>query len=196
MIWRTTARAAAALLAAAMLLAGCLPQSKQPIDSLDHAIPEARLAGVWTGTADDETIYAHFLPDGAAFDVVVVSHRQGTDGPGGSWSHYWLYPTRLGEQTYFNAHQISDGGKPSDAEWFYFVRYQIAADGALSLWTMSPDAVEKAVDQGLKVKGTRDNFGVDLTIDATSAEIRDWLQKADQAKLFPEQTIVLKKAAP
>ena len=187
-----------ALLIAGLLLAGCLPKSRQPIDTIEHALNEPRLAGVWTGKFENETTYAHFLPDGAAYDVLVVSHRDDDGEHRGTWSRYRLYPTRVGAETYMNVQVVSDDGKPAgpEGEFYHFLRYTISNAGELAVWSISPEAVEKDIAKGLKGEVLKKILGDDVVIEATPAEIRAWLQGSDQQVLFKSRIALLKQINP
>ncbi len=168
-----------------LVLAACVPESANPLSAQDQAAADPRLFGRWRGQFEDETSYLHILQkDDALAEIVMVNHQQ---DHGGSWSVLSAFPTRLGAATYLNVKFLTDGDKPAndDVSNFYICRYEVTADGALLVWTMSEDAVAAAIAGGSLAGSVEKGRYIDtIKITAGSAELAAFVAKSDPRRLF------------
>jgi len=174
-------------LALAVLLGGCLPQSREPIAPASEAITEPRLAGLWVGERNGQAIYVHvLLRDLGMMDVLTVSHE--SDGRG-DWDLYGAYVTVAGAQRYINLQPSGARGanETETPEPYFFAAYELAGRDRLSVRFLSNRALSAAIDANrLAGTVTRDIGGPSVELTDSAAHIRDFLATASPRDLFDD----------
>ncbi|HTR57328.1 MAG TPA: hypothetical protein VMM27_04055 [Casimicrobiaceae bacterium] len=160
-------------------IAGCI-ESKYPVSPAEGAAPDPALYGLWRSNDKGEVVYVHVgpkFPPGATPGtpartmVIVIDHNMS----GISDDAYLGHPSRIGAQRYLNLEQIRDG-KPAG---FVFVKYALSENNnALNFWTMSEEAVKRAIGAG-QIEGTISGTApvADLVITSNSDAIEKFLRE-------------------
>lgn len=174
-------------------LAGCLPVSQNPLSPPEKAVADSRLAGVWYGKSGEDTVFLHFVAGkGAAMDAVEVDHEKSGDAQA---NLYTLFPSVIDGVRYLNIREK----KGAEKKPYYLARYQLSANGTLTIWMMSEKAVARAVkNEKLAGKITPKNSGdrsvdQDITITASTERLAAFLRKSDPEILFSEKFGSFKK---
>lgn len=157
-------------LAAAALLAACLPESEHPIAAADPAGDDPRLWGSWMSAAEDGFMIAHvFATEEGTLRVAMAEH--GVEGRG-EIETYDVHVTNLPSGDYLNV--MVSGSEPG----YLIARYQFDGIDALSVWFSGNAALEQAVKEG-KLAGTAKMEGgmTDLRITATPEQWQAFLAK-------------------
>ena len=167
-----------ALVAALLAVAGCLPESEQPLAPPDLGGGDARLLGAWLHVSEDGYgIYHAFKTDRADWDLVVASH----DVEGiGEIETYTGHTSRLDGVDYLNV--LVTGSE----EGYLFLRYEFIDSDHVRITFFETDALVEAVRSGkLPGKLIEESSGPDVRITANSKEWRDYLAQAPSG-LFGE----------
>ena len=185
-------RMALALLCAS--IAGCLPESKNPIASPRDSFLDVRLEGAWQAREDGESpAYYHFRHQKSAPWIRIISvgpeQRQGL-----SVISYDALSTRLGAHTYLSFRALSEDGKIGRSG-YNFARYDFDWLGRLRIYALVSeselgDAVRSRRLRGT-VKGTASDAHVKLT--DTSAHIAAFIVASDAKRLFDGKPMLLRK---
>lgn len=172
--------ARAAVCGLLLLLAGCLPDSVNPLSPADQATPAPELLGLWRSEAEDASLYLHaFLGEDGRLDVVLVSHE--ADGSGDSeW--YAGHVTEIrgddGEGRRFlnlqPATPASEGAEP-----YVIIGYELDGD-RLAASFLSPEILAAAIAAGrLAGEVGEGSFGLDVRLTGPGAEIAEFLAAAN-----------------
>ena len=163
-------RRMAAGLAVAALLAGCLPESEQPIAAADPAKNDARLWGSWLSEEEDGYMVAHvFATEDDKLSISLAEH--GVEGFG-EIDTYDAHVTNLPSGDYLNV--VVTGSEAG----YLIGKYQFDGTDAVSVWFPGNAALEQAVKSG-KLAGTTKMEGgmTDVRITATSEQWQEFLAK-------------------
>jgi len=176
----------------ALLLAGCLPDSINPVTPPQDAVAAPELFGLWAATVEDATIYAHvFRSDGNRLGVATVSHE--ADGSGDT-DHYSAHVSETGGRRFLNL-QTEDAAAAGDKPYSIF-GYDIGNDGKLALRFLSTETLAQAIADGrLTGKVQEDSLGRSVRLSGSSAEIAAFLAEADPKTLF-ERAMVFQPVEP
>jgi hypothetical protein len=178
------ARRLAAVACAAVLLAGCLPESENPIAPLAAAVDDPDVAGAWSSHQENEIIYLHVVrQDGNLFQLVWIDHF--VDGRG-HFVGFDAYITPIGGRRFVNL-VPRDGGDSGLSGGHVFGAYEYTADDQLTIRLVRNEAIESAINAGqLRGRVERNTPEADVLITDESARIADFLAAADPAALFAE----------
>jgi len=186
------------LLAAAALLTGCLPQSKNPIAPPSQTFADRRLEGVWEQKADDGSrSYFHMarrIDRGTPWlDVADVSHRDENKGLG--FDGYTALSAKIGNERFLSFKNSRLTGSPTPAGTFSFARYDFTWRGDLRIWLLSEDALAEAVRAGQlhgKVKGS--GFSLDVKLTDSSARLAEFFSSPENVHhFFNDKPMVLRR---
>jgi hypothetical protein len=198
-------------IAAALLLAGCLPvTSKTPVGTTVGLGADEALYGTWIGRSEDQpdkdqkdkdrkekgVLYLHFLKgkDADTFSVLwVVTGSGKNDSESMSFT---VSTAKLGANRYINAVQTAENGKPIDDRLKGAnipLLYRFGKHHTLTLSLLDEDKVKEAIKAG-KIAGTVEpgNFG-DVTITADGPVLDAFMATPEAAKLF-KVFVVLRRA--
>jgi|SRR5215470_5880968 len=170
-------RAVAGLLLSAVL-AGCMPESKEPLAPPSSALPEPRLVGTWFARMDDDQVYLKIRQrDGNWFDI--ASFDTAKDGKD-TLVYYRGYITQAGSRRIANLQEIGSG-----TNGYFFATYRLESANRLVVRFVGEKAVADAIKAGrLKGEVKESSLGNDVTISDEPAHIADFLAGADAATLF------------
>jgi hypothetical protein len=176
----------------ALLLAGCLVDSKNPIAPPDPEGIDPEILGTWGATGDDGPIFVHvFQPkDGVPGGVEVIAVGFEKD-KSGSVDRYCGHLSRVQKHHFINlVGPVEDCAKIAGQPYF-FVAYDISLDGVLTVNLMREETVKKAIDSG-KLAGEKDTTGAATAhITAESDAIRAFLL-GDTGDLW-DRTLTLRR---
>ncbi len=191
-----TNKAKALILAAALGLAACLPDSINPLGDPQTAPPDARLVGDWAGTMNDEPATLSVTSgEGAMLNFRVVT----TDADGKKdWVLLDGFPDELKKRTYMNMKFREETDKVYDpAEQNFFVcRYVLTDDGTLTVWTMAEQPVVDAIADG-GINGSVDPGKGDRSIHITDSNVMlaDFIENSNPDIVFGHKIAVFHRAA-
>jgi len=189
-----------------LLLAGCFPESKNPLSSPATSRIDARIAGVYEQKKESEkqdSAYWHFHYRGAAagqdqkprvtttIEIIGVSHpaESGLDG-----ARYHAFATRLGGHDYLSF--VEQKGGSAKKENYSFARYELNWRGDLHLWLLDTNSVAAAIKSGkLRGKVRTNQFGTDVLLTDTTANLAAFVAASDPAKLFGKKPMVFRRLA-
>lgn len=193
-----TIRLVSALLAAAsLLLAGCLPESKNPLSTPKTSAIDTRLEGIYVQRRekrDDDLNGWHFhyremSADGRNtvtpwLDVLNVEHRKGGALKSDA---YRALTAHIGGQDYMSFIEV--GGVSA---LYRFARYEVSWSGDIRVWLVDTDALAAAVKTG-KLHGTVKVSGStkDVMITDSTDRLAAFVAASDPVKLFSGKPLVL-----
>jgi hypothetical protein len=180
-------RRMAAGLAVAALLAGCLPESEQPVAAADPAKNDARLWGSWISEAEDGYMIAHvFATEKDTLSISLAEH--GVEGLG-KIETYDVHVTNLPSGDYLNV--VTTGSEAG----YLIGKYQFDGTNAVAVSFVGNAALEQAVKSG-KLAGTTKVEGgmTDVRITATSEQWQAFLAKPPAG--FFDEPISFKRVGP
>ena len=196
----------AALVVGALLLAGCLPESKNPLSTPSASRIDARLEGAFAARDTDhkgKVDYWHFhyrglrteagAPDRTTpwLEVLTVEPRK--DG-GLKTERYEALTTRLGGHDYFSFIELPDSGGKKKALPYSFARYEVTWRGDLHVWLASEKAFAAAVKAGqLRGQVIPGKFGDSVKITDTTAHLAAFVAAGDPKVLFSAEPLVLRR---
>ena len=189
------------LAAASLLLAGCLPESKNPLSTPQTSTIDVDLEGVYMpnkkGSDDSSLSTMHFhyrsvKADGSfritpLLDVLEVTHEIDS----GLITHaYQMLITHIGNQNYMSFRDLGKSGV--HATTYSFARYEIGWRGTLRVWLINSDAVAQAIQAG-KLHGTvkTHKYSKDILITDSTDRLAAFVKESDPAKLFAGKPMVL-----
>lgn len=185
------------LASACVFIAGCYPESVNPLSAPAASLFDDRLPGVYEQREADEKTFWHLryraLPvKGGAEDepipkleVVRISHLKNNRGL--ETNRFDVLATRIGKKNYFSFVELQDGGGKTPVT-YGLARYEVNWLGEVRVWMASKTAFAEAVKSG-QLKGKISGDSVALT-DSTES-LAAFVAAADPKKLFGGQSIVL-----
>lgn len=191
----------ALLAAASLLLAGCLPESKNPLSTPANSTVDHRLEGIYVArrdNKDDDLSSMHFHYRGVTangqvratpwLEALQVDHEKTGRL---KTSAYQMLTTHIGGQDYMSFQAI-DKDKGSKAKAPYcFARYEFSWNGTLRVWLINPDAAAQAIQSG-KLHGTVKvrKYSKDIAITDSTERLAAFVKASDPAKLFEGKPMV------
>jgi hypothetical protein len=160
------------------VLAGCMPESKEPLAPPSAALPEPRLVGIWFARVEDDQVYLKIRRrEGNWFDIANFNTaKEGKD----TLVYYRGYITQAGGRRIANLQEIggANGG-------YFFATYRLESGNRLVVRFVGEKAIADAIKAGrLKGEVKESSLGNDVTITDDPARIADFLAGADAATLF------------
>ena len=180
-------RRMAAGLTLAALLAGCLPESEQPVGAADPAKNDARLWGSWLSEEEDGYMVGHvFATEDDKLSISLAEH--GVEGLG-EIETYEVHVTNLPSGDYLNV--VVTGSEAG----YLIGKYQFDGTNTVSVSFVGNAALEQAVKSG-KLAGTTKMEGgmTDVRITATSEQWQAFLAKPPAG--FFDEPISFKRIGP
>jgi len=203
---RMNTRPFALLLAVACLfLAGCLPESKNPLSTPAGSLFDPHLEGVYQQRETDEVAFWHFRyrrenrGQGHEHDVSpwidVLTAGHSKDGSL-ERSRYEALVTQIGGANYLSFISLpSDGAKKRPVR-YSFARYAVNSRGDLRIWLAHESAFVAAVKAGkLRGKVTPHKFGDSVEITDPTPHLAAFLAASDPQTLFAGKPMVLRRVA-
>lgn len=187
-----------------LLLAGCLPESKNPLSTPANSTVDHRLEGVYAPRKDnknDDLSDMHFHYRGIKvngqarstpwLEVLEVTHQK--DGSMKAQAYHVL-TTHIGGQDYMSFQEL---GKGDGKATYSFARYEFSWNGTLRVWLINSDAVAAAI-KARKLHGTvkTHKYSKDITITDSTKRLAAFVKASDPAKLFEGKPMVLHRIAP
>lgn len=185
----------------ALLLAGCLPDSVNPLSPPDQGVAAPELLGLWAMPAEDVTLYVHVLrgPENRLV-IATVSHE---DDGSGAVERYEAHVTAIGSVRFasFRLAAEPDGAAEADATAPAVTPYAIVgyvADAeTLTVSFLDPDTLARAIAEGrLAGEVETDSWGTTVRLTGSGAEIRAFLASADPATLFGRRLALVRLPPP
>jgi hypothetical protein len=178
---------------ALLLLAGCLPESRNPIAPPTAAVADPRVLGIWVTQIEDEVVYLHVLRDKEnIYDLVSVSHRP--DGSGAT-DLYEGYIVKVGDRAFANLQPVGDSNAEGNdpAPTYFFVSYDLDGNDELTVHYLAEQPLIDAIAAGnLTGEVTQDQLGRNILLTDEPARIAAFLAAADPATLF-DQTMTFRR---
>lgn len=196
----------AILAVASLLLAGCLPESKNPLSTPTTSRIDSRIGGVYVQQKEgrkEDSAFWHFHYRGASpgknqqprtttkIEIVGVSHQSegGLDG-----ARYYAFATRLGGHDYLSFVEEKNGSAKEGN--YSFARYEVNWRGDLRLWLLDEDALAAAIKSGrLRGQVRTGKFTKDVLLTDTTVNLSAFVAASDPATLFRKTPLVLRRLA-
>lgn len=173
-----------------LLTTGCIVESDNTLADPDPKQDDKRLAGTWVIAERTGAVMFSAVPDEKStgrYHVVYVEVKPGLDKPV-QHTRYTVWRSVIAGKAFLNIVPVDAPAKTMIAA------YDIDGQGRLMLRLMSTKFVATAVDAG-KLKGTvkRGQYGEDVRITASRAELAAFVAAADRNALFSAKTGLLHK---
>lgn len=182
-------------LALLVMLASCVPESVNPLGSPAPSAADSRLEGNWLEIKNPQNSLVFTGTEAPWLQVLCadISKEAKED------EEYNVYPTTIDKAHFLNVRgfEKDDSGNRKESAEFLFLRYEIDADGNLSIWSMDEDIVVKAI-KAQKLKGSVQSKDGDKTVilkDST-ANLVKFIEKTGAEKLFHREFGTYRKAPP
>lgn len=191
----------ALLAAVSLLLAGCLPESKNPLSTPATSTIDPRLEGIYVqrrekGDDDLNGWHFHYRETNANgritvtpwLEVLNVEHRKGGALKGDA---YRALTTHIGMQDYLSFIQL--GGTTA---LYSFARYEVSWSGDIRVWLVNTEALAQAVKTGkLHGKVKTSKLGQDVLITDSTERLAAFVAASDPTKLFNGKPLILYRLA-
>lgn len=170
---------------AALALAGCLPDTINPLGDPAIANPETEVLGQWIGTLDGTPAKLTITPKEGA----MLEFRVETLMPGGEneWVILEGFPAAAGDDKYMNVKLREEPDKVYDPiqENYYILRYRLARGGEMIVWAMDEQRVINAIVDGF-VNGAVDpsSEGRIIHITDSTVVVRQLVEVSNPERLF------------
>jgi hypothetical protein len=194
--------------AVSVIFAGCLPESKYPLSTPADSRLDDRLEGVYIEEkkdAKESPAYWHFHYRGASsgpkgeartttwLEVLGVIHEKqgGLDA-----TKYRALATRIGGNDYLSFVTLPAVEKTGAPLLYSFARYEVTWRGDLRIWVANEGAWGDGVKAGkLRGKVKSSQFGDDVLLTDTTANLAAFLAAGDPKKLFTEEPMRFRRIA-
>ena len=194
--------------AASLLLAGCLPESNNPLSTPANSTIDSRLEGIYAQRReknDDELGGWHFHYHGAKagpngqphttpwLEVLSVSHVK--DG-GLKGDAYRALTTHIGVHDYLSFFELGAGADKGKATLYSFARYEVNWAGDLRVWMANSEAFAQAINSG-KLRGTvkHQKTGDDVMLTDSTENLAAFVAAGDPGTLFSGKPLVFYRLA-
>lgn len=191
-----------------LLLAGCLPESKNPLSTAATSTIDARLEGVYAQRqekSDDAPAYWHFHYRGTKpgtdqspgrtpwIEILGVSHEKAS---GLDIAHYRALATHLGGHDYLSFVDLGADGARKSRGHYSFARYEVNWRGDLRIWFADNSALAAAIKSGqLRGQVKVSKYATDVLLTDTTAHLAAYFAATDPAKLFSAKPMVFRRVA-
>jgi hypothetical protein len=187
----------------ALGLAGCLPESKNPLSLPEKSTIDPRLEGVYVQRrekGDDGLSVWHLhyrgekSPEGKLhrtpwLEALNIVHP--TD-EGLKGAAYRALTTTLGDHNYISFVELGPVGSKSPPSLYRFARYEISLSGDLRIWLMDTKIVANAVTAGTlhgEVRHTQ--AGDDVLLNEPTDHLVAFVRGSDTSRLFGGKPLIL-----
>ena len=194
--------------AGGFLLAGCLPESKNPLSTPATSRVDSRIEGVYEQRkekASGASGYWHFHYRGAKpgpdkrarvttwIEMLSVAHEAQS---GLTTTSYRALATRLGGRDYLSFVEVDSDGMTRNGQNYRLARYDFSWTGDLRIWDLDNEAMAAAITSGkLRGKVTIRKNSKDVLITDTTPRLAAFVATSDPAKLFSKKPIVFQRLA-
>jgi hypothetical protein len=198
------------LLLCTLLLAGCLPESKNPLSSPSASRIDRRLEGVYAPRgkdSDDGKEYWHFHYRGVRTEssqdaprktpwLEIMSVESRKDG-GLKTQRYEALTTTIGGRDYMSFIEIPTGGAKTKSLPYKFARYEVNWRGDVRIWIAGDKAFAAAIKAG-KLRGSvvKGKFADTIKITDTTERLSAFIAASDPKVLFGGDSMALRRIAP
>jgi hypothetical protein len=177
----------AASLGLALLAAGCLPESENPLTPPGQGIEMPELLGLWQTPIEDARLFVHVLRGEAGeLHVVTVAHE--ADGTGDT-ELYVAHVSDIDGRRFANL-------RPADAtapQRYIFVGIDLGGT-SLTSHMLAPEALAEGIRSGaLEGEVEEGSLGLDVRLTGPGERIAAFLAGGDPARLFG-QSLTLQRA--
>jgi hypothetical protein len=200
------ARHFAALLAVACLfLAGCLPESKNPLSSPANSLYDAHLEGDYRTVDKNETAFWHFRyrrenhgknrehEISPWIDLACVSYSKDSSLERGG---YEVLATQIAGRKYLSFRPVPYDGSKKRPIWYGFARYEVNWRGDLRIWLASERAFVAALKAGkLSGKVTPGKYSPSAELTGTTEHLAAFVAAGNPQDLFDGEPMVLRRIA-
>lgn len=179
-----------------MVLTGCLPvTTSSPIGTTVATNPDSKLTGLWSGnfgTSPNGAYIAFYAPRDGVRKIVLLAPPM-PDGEGG-WLAFEAHPATLGGNTYLDAREMDDGGKPPDPRLAHIpILYTISHDGILALYLVDENAARTAIARGAIGGNVEPGKFGDVIITADPATLDRFFASDNGRALFTKPLAILRR---
>jgi hypothetical protein len=177
----------------ALVLAGCLPESANPITPPEQGLDAPELHGLWRSEMAETTLYVHVLRGaGPELEIVAVGHDADNTG---SADLYVGHVSAVGPRRYLNLRPADAQADAAAPYWIF--GYERGDDDGITLLFLSADTLARAVDDGrLTGEVTTDSVGRSVRLTASGEEIAAYLNETATKELFDRAIDFQPVAAP
>jgi hypothetical protein len=200
------ARHFAALLAVACLfLAGCLPESKNPLSSPANSLYDAHLEGDYRSVDKDGAGFWHFRyrrenhgknhehEISPWIDVARVGYSKDRSL---ERENYKVLATQIAGRKYLSFIRLPDDGSKKRPIWYGLARYEVNWRGDLRIWLASESAFVAAVKAGkLSGKVTPGKYSSSAELTDTTEHLAAFVAAGNPQDLFNGEPMVLRRIA-
>lgn len=187
------------MIAAAAMLAGCLPvTTKVPAGSTVGFKPNPVLLGTWRAAASEQEapayIHIHGNEDGTMTAIVVTPPYKDSAG---DWSVYRLRAATLGANHLLNAQETIANGKASEgplATEHVLLAYRTEASGKIGLYCMDDHATAAAIRAGDIAGEIEPGQDGDVRITAPGPALDRYMATPRAGRLFSKLLVRLTRA--
>jgi hypothetical protein len=191
-----------------LLLAGCLPESKNPLSMPSNSTIDTRLEGMYVARREkkDEDLsgwHFHYQgtkagPNGQArltpwLDVLSLEHVKDA---GLKANAYRALTTHIGVHDYMSFFELGAGTDQGKTTYYSFARYEMSLAGDLRVWMANSDAFAQAIKSG-KLHGTvkHQKTGDDVMLTDSTENLAAFVAANDPAKFFSGKPLVFYRVA-
>ena len=192
---------AIAVTALSMLAACTTVTTDNPIGVSAGAGNDMRLLGGWkavqfgkdvaTPSKNNEAAYAFFMPkkDGELQAIVAMTS---TDPDDNDWMTFDILTGQAGDHAVMSVRRALDNGEAvkDQPPGYQPVLYRLGADGNLSLFMISDDAVRNAIQTG-RIAGEMENNNIRITSDSQTLD--SFVSEAGPMLFEPEPLVVFER---
>ena len=172
----------------AVLLAACLPDTRNFLSDRKDAPADTRLLGAWYIAQEDKTIMVHFVPGRTGpmemvWMALAPKVAEVDRGPV-QWRRYAAWTTKVDGVDFLNLDLLEP--KPQPEGVAMILRYAITGDGLLTGFMMGP-VVSDAIKRG-ELAGVVEGTGVVQTAHVTASReaLLDFIRAKGAAAVFSE----------
>jgi hypothetical protein len=191
-----------------LLLAGCLPESKNPLSLPSASLIDTRLEGVYAQRGKDgkeSPGYWHFHYRGTRAPteplirqtrwLEILSVESAKDGDLKT-HRYEALATPLGGHDYLSFIDPPEPGAKKKTLPYSFARYDVNWRGDLRVWITNNKAFAAAIKAGqLRGKVIPGKFGDSVELTDTTARLAAFVSASDPKTLFDGEPLVLRRIA-
>ena len=197
-----------------LLLAGCFPESTNPLSTPATSTVDPRLEGVYVAHREkpDDALsvwHLHYRGEKTAagasavspwLEILNIDHPRNRALEG---TAYRVLTTHFGAHDYMSILELGNVTSPENGlvkpsaggggrQQYWIARYEIGETGVLRVWMMNTKSVEEAIKAG-KIRGLvkPHKEGDDVLLTDSTEDLAKFVTKSDTAALFAGKPITL-----
>lgn len=168
------------LLALAITITACVPDSKNPLTGFDRDALDASIYGTWYWKDERESGYLHFGQEKGTGQLQLMMVELDSSGKI-DVTQLHGHTSLLGESRYLNLKLVPPEDGISE---YIFLKYAISEKG-LGLAFMDPSVIEKAIaDNVLAGRVEKGGHFSSVHLSETSSKLQEFVRENDQALFF------------